>query len=200
MPGNFKEAGQGAESRTELCKRADAGKAAVNRILKKYSVYGVETVYQCSHGKRRNHLDEIGEELEMYFDENPPESVPDAVQKIKEHFGVMITETPVRIWLKKKYRYRKSKSIPGKANLKTPRAVFPEQYPASIAGYGSKWTSEGGARWDGVHLIYGYTGGYSWCKERLHVPSSYGRKRVNLPWLSGCCHTEDREGDERKIS
>ena len=96
------EAGQGAESRTELCKRADAGKAAVNRILEKYTVYGVEAVYQCSHGKRRNHLDEIGEELEMYFDENPPESVPDAVQKIKEHFGVVITETPVRIWLKKR--------------------------------------------------------------------------------------------------
>jgi len=33
---------------------------------------------------------------------------------------------------------------------------------------------------DGVHLIYGYTGGYSWCKERMCVPSSYGRKRVNL--------------------
>ena len=33
---------------------------------------------------------------------------------------------------------------------------------------------------DGVHLIYGYTGGYSWCKERSYIPSSYGRKRVNL--------------------
>ena len=58
----------------------------MNRILEKYTVYGVETVYQCSHGKRRNHLDEIGEELEMYFDENPPESVPDAVQKNKRTF------------------------------------------------------------------------------------------------------------------
>ena len=66
------EAGQGEQKAGQnFCKRADAGKAAVNRILEKYTVYGVEAVYQCSHGKRRNHLDEIGEELEMYFDENP---------------------------------------------------------------------------------------------------------------------------------
>ena len=33
---------------------------------------------------------------------------------------------------------------------------------------------------DGVHLIYGYQGGYCWCKERKCVPSAYGRKRANL--------------------
>ena len=33
---------------------------------------------------------------------------------------------------------------------------------------------------DGVHLIYGYHGGYCWCKERQCVPSAYGRERVNL--------------------
>ena len=33
---------------------------------------------------------------------------------------------------------------------------------------------------DGVHLIYGYQGGYCWCKERKCVPSAYGRRRANL--------------------
>jgi transposase len=33
---------------------------------------------------------------------------------------------------------------------------------------------------DGVHLIYGYQDGYFWCKERISVPSAYGRKRANL--------------------
>ena len=33
---------------------------------------------------------------------------------------------------------------------------------------------------DGVHLIYGYHGGYCWCKGRQCVPSAYGRKRANL--------------------
>ena len=34
--------------------------------------------------------------------------------------------------------------------------------------------------WDGVHLTYGYHGGYCWCKKRKFVPSAYGRKRANL--------------------
>lgn len=33
---------------------------------------------------------------------------------------------------------------------------------------------------DGVHLTYGYQGGYCWCKKRICVPSAYGRKRANL--------------------
>ena len=33
---------------------------------------------------------------------------------------------------------------------------------------------------DGVHLIYGYQDGYFWSKERISVPSAYGRKRANL--------------------
>ena len=32
---------------------------------------------------------------------------------------------------------------------------------------------------DGVHLTYGYHGGYCWCRKRKCVPSAYGRKRVN---------------------
>ena len=33
---------------------------------------------------------------------------------------------------------------------------------------------------DGLHLTYGYLGGYCWCKERKTIPSAYGRKRANL--------------------
>ena len=33
---------------------------------------------------------------------------------------------------------------------------------------------------DGVHLTYGYSGGYFWSKERVNIPSAYGRKRANL--------------------
>lgn len=33
---------------------------------------------------------------------------------------------------------------------------------------------------DGVHLTYGYQGGYCWCKKKKCVSSTYGRKRANL--------------------
>ena len=63
---------------------------------------GTDAIYQCKRGKRIHHLEQISNELEAYFDENPPKDVPDAVRKIKENFGIPITATPVRYWLKAK--------------------------------------------------------------------------------------------------
>lgn len=56
---------------------------------------GTDAIYQCKRGKRIHHLEQISDELEAYFDENPPKDVPDAVRKIKENFGIPITATPV---------------------------------------------------------------------------------------------------------
>lgn len=95
-------ANQGTESLKELCVLAGCGKVAVNKVLKEYAEDGVQAIYHCARGKRVNHLDEIGDELEAYFDENPPADVPDAVEKIKEKWGITLTATPVRYWLKKR--------------------------------------------------------------------------------------------------
>lgn len=54
--------------------------------------------------------------------------------------------------------------------------VLSEKYSASAFRYGCKWTV---FFCDGVHLIYGYSGGHCWCEERICVPSAYGRKRLN---------------------
>ena len=70
----------------------------VARILKLYEAMGTDAIYQCKRGKRIHHLEQISDELEAYFDENPPKDVPDAVRKIKENFGIPITATPVRYW------------------------------------------------------------------------------------------------------
>ena len=78
--------------KTENCYRI------VARILKLYEAMGTDAIYQCKHGKRIHHLEQISDELEAYFDENPPKDVPDAVRKIKENFGIPITTTPVRYW------------------------------------------------------------------------------------------------------
>lgn len=82
--------------KTENCYRT------VTRILKLYETMGTDPIYQCKRGKRIHHLEQISDELEAYFDENPSKDVPDAVRKIKENFGIPITATPVRYWLKAK--------------------------------------------------------------------------------------------------
>lgn len=95
-------ANEGTDTVTELCEKTGCCYRAVDRMLKLYETMGKDAIYQCARGKRINHLEQIADELEAYFDKNPPNSVPDAVRKIKEHFGINITDTPVRYWLKAK--------------------------------------------------------------------------------------------------
>ena len=47
-------------------------------------------------------LDSIETELLAEFEKNPPSSIPEAVSQIKEKFGITLTETPVRYWLRKR--------------------------------------------------------------------------------------------------
>ena len=95
-------ANQGADTIAEFCRRTGHSFRAVNRLLKLYDKIGAEAIYPCKRGKRINHLEQISDELEAYFDENSPHDVPDAVRKTHEKFNLDITETPVRYWLKAK--------------------------------------------------------------------------------------------------
>lgn len=104
-------ANQGAETITELCGKTGNCFRMVDRMLKLYETKGAEAIYQCRRGKRINHLEQIAEELEAYFDQNPPNDVPDAVRKILEKFKIEITATPVRKWLKAKAIRTKSQKV-----------------------------------------------------------------------------------------
>lgn len=95
-------ANQGTSTMQELCERTGCDPKTNNRMLKLYDIMGVNAIYQCKRGKRINHLEQISEELEAYFHENPPSSSSEAVRIIKEQFHVQITATPVKYWLKKK--------------------------------------------------------------------------------------------------
>ena len=95
-------ANQGAETLKELCEKTGHDAKTIDRILKLYPTMRVNAIYQCKRGKRINHLEQISDELEAYFNKNPPADVPDAVRKICEKFNIEITATPVRKWLKAK--------------------------------------------------------------------------------------------------
>ena len=95
-------ANQGTATMTELCKRTECDPKTIYRMLKLYGTMGMNAIYQCKRGKRINHLEQISEELEAYFDENPPSSSTEAVRVIREKFHVHITATPVKYWLKAK--------------------------------------------------------------------------------------------------
>ncbi len=170
-------ANKGTESLKELYELADCDYQTTKRILNGYKEKGIAIIYQCARGKRRNHLDEKAEEIMKVLDENPPSSVPAVTAMLKEKFGIEITETPVRYWLKKGYRYRKTRAVPAKANLKL-QLHFLENVLMPLLDMAVNRLVKV-FFCDGVHLTYGYSGSSCWCKKRVSIPSAYGRKRVN---------------------
>ena len=95
----------------ELCEKTGNDKNTVKRVLGLYETMGVEAMYKCQRGKRPSRLDAISDELEEYFDKNPPSDAPNAVRMIKERFGIVIAVTPVKNWLKAKAIHTKKQKV-----------------------------------------------------------------------------------------
>lgn len=95
-------ASQGAESITELSQKCSCSRNFVCRTIKGYAEKGINYIYECSRGIKHSELDNIEAELLADFEKNPPSSIPEAVSRIKENYGIELTDTPVRYWLRKK--------------------------------------------------------------------------------------------------
>ena len=61
----------------------------------------LDTYMSAAEAKKQSILDTIESELLEDFAKNPPSSIPEAVSRISKDYGIRITDTPVRYWLKK---------------------------------------------------------------------------------------------------
>ncbi len=95
-------ASKGADSITEIHKECGCTRVFVRATLNGYTQKGINYIYECSRGIKHSSLDSIETELLEEFDKNPPSSISEAVSRIKEKFGIVLTETPVSNWLKKR--------------------------------------------------------------------------------------------------
>lgn len=95
-------AGQGADIISDLSKMCRIHRDFVSRTLKGFQTKGIDYIYQCSRGIKHSALDKIEAELLADFDKNPPASIPEAVSRIQNTYGIELTDTPVRYWLKKR--------------------------------------------------------------------------------------------------
>ena len=87
---------------TEIHRKSGCTQVFVRSTIKGYLERGIDYIYECSRGIKKSVLDSIEKELLDEFENNPPSSIPEAVSRIKEKFGISLTETPVRYWLKKR--------------------------------------------------------------------------------------------------
>lgn len=95
-------ASKGVNTVTELHIKSGCTRVFVRSTLKGYAEKGISYIYECSRGIKKSALDKIEKELLEEFEKNPPFSIPEAVARIKEKFGITLTETPVRYWLRKR--------------------------------------------------------------------------------------------------
>lgn len=108
-------ASKGAESITELHKSCGYTRVFIRATLNGYWEKGIEYIYECSRGIKQSALDSIENELLEEFEKNPPSSIPEAVSRIKEKFGIALTDTPVRYWLRKRASLPRIKTDTGKS-------------------------------------------------------------------------------------
>lgn len=99
-------------------------------------------------------------------------------EKLKNNSELILQQRQFDTGLKQRLFIQKVKSIPAKANLKA-QLFFLNQILLPLLDMAKNGLITL-LFCDGVHLTYGYQGGYCWCKERKRVPSAYGRKRANL--------------------
>ena len=95
-------AAQGAKSMRELSRICGINRDCISRTLQGFEANGINYIYQCSRGIKHSALDKIEVELLADFEKNPPTSIPEAVSRIQKDYGLKLTDTPVRYWLRKK--------------------------------------------------------------------------------------------------
>ena len=95
-------ASKGSYNITEIHRKSGCTQVFVRSTINGYLEKGIEYIYECNRGIKKSVLDSIETELLAEFEKNPPSSIPEAVSRIKEKFGITLTETPVRYWLKKR--------------------------------------------------------------------------------------------------
>ena len=96
------DAGQGTESMKKLCENAECDYATARLLLKRYEQNGICAIYQCARGKKHSKLDAYEKEIIEAVDSHAVRTVPELILMLKEKFGLKVTETPVRNWLKKR--------------------------------------------------------------------------------------------------
>jgi len=101
----------------EVCILADISYTTLELILKQYNSGGLKEVKNIKYYSPKSELDDHAQSLEEYFKENPPSTVKEACQVIKELTNIERKETQVRKFLLRLgLKRRKAGIVPGKAD------------------------------------------------------------------------------------
>ena len=79
--------------------------------VKNFNNYGISYIYTTNYKKRQARLEPYTEQIIIEFSDNPPQTIAEAIIRVKEMFNIDIKDTAMRNFLKKKDLRLKSQGV-----------------------------------------------------------------------------------------
>jgi transposase len=151
----------------------------VTNTLKEYREGGLAASVRVNFYQPPSTLDAEKGSLEEVFTAQPPASVKEAQQILKEQTGIERSPSQVRAFLHRLgLKPRKVGMIPAKADREKQQAFLDEQLSPRLA------EAQAGTRAlffvDAAHFVLAPFLGILWCFQRLFIQAPAGRQRFNV--------------------
>jgi len=166
-------------SHQDIGRIARVSQPTVRDALHRYKEGGLEKLKEVYRHRSTSELEEHREALEAEFRERPPQTINEAIDRIKKLTGLRRSPTQVRQFLKSLGMKRlKVGSIPAKAKGEKQAQFLEEKLEPRLE------EARQGKRHvfflDGAHFVWSAFLGFLWCFTRVFVPAPSGRQRLSV--------------------
>lgn len=163
----------------EIAEFLDRHPNTITTDIKRYKSDGIEGLKQVNYGTNKSELDGHEKSIKEIFEENPPSSVKEAKQRIKELTGIERSPTQIRAFMKRiGMKFIKTGHIPAKADRDKQEKWLEEKFQPALS-----LCQQGEAHLlfiDAAHFVLAPFLCHLWCFVRVFIKSPAGRKRVNV--------------------
>jgi len=163
----------------KICQLAGISPNTLRSYLHDYQEGGIEKLKQVNFYRPQSQLNLHRITLKEYFQNHPPATINEAIEKIELLTGIKRSPTQVKKFFKSMgMRCLKVGFVPSKADPEVQQKYKSEKLSPRLS------EAEAGERAvffvDAAHFVMGAFLGFIWCFERIFLKSPSGRKRFNV--------------------
>lgn len=166
-------------SHQKIASVAGVSRNSVTNYIHIWNTSGYEGITNTGYGTNVSDLEKHTTSLLTVFEEEPPHTANEAVQRIEKLTGIKRSPTQVRAWMKRhNLRYRKTGQIPSKADVERQKEFVEQTLEPLIEQ--AKAEEIHLLFLDAAHIVMGVFLCFLWSVKRIFIKSSSGRKRYNV--------------------
>ena len=164
----------------KIAKLAGVSVNTVTKYIRMYKDEGIQSLRQVNFYSPQSKLIEFKTSIEAYFNDHPPSSIKEAMDKIEKITGLKRSETQVRNFLTKQLglKCRKVGSIPAKADLQEQEDFKKNKLEPILEE--AKLGTRKVFFVDAAHFVLAPFLGYLWSLSRIFIKAPAGRNRFNV--------------------